>query len=737
VGAGAPDASVKDLGLELSGIQLRSLGAATPLFELASLGLVQGQLDLAGQTLSLDRVSASGGRMTATRDALGRIAVLDALARKPTARKTAPGKPWHYKVGTLAANDFELGLREESVSPAASLDLARLRLEARGLSDDAKASVPLSMSFNARQGGRFEASGWMQPATQNADIRFKLSELSLLPAQPYVAQKSSLLLASGQASMQGRFLLQQGKPKVEAGFAIKNLLLNEAQTRERFLGWTLLSGRQLVATPQQVDLNELSLDGLGAKLIIFKDRSTNVAKLLKPDDALALAQPAEPSQAASAPPLQFSLGRARISNSNMEFADLSLALPFGARIHELNGFLTGVSSRPEALTQIELNGKVDEFGLARAVGQIKPLAPPDFTDLRVIFRNVEMTSLTPYSATFAGRKIESGKLSLELEYKVKQRQLLGDNKVIMDQLTLGERVDSPGAMSLPLDLALAILRDADGKVDLGLPVSGSLDDPQFSYGQLVWKALVNVLGKIATAPFRALGALLGIEADKLDKIVFDAGSVELLPPEREKLLNLSRLLAQRAGLVLAVHGDYSPQLDGEAIKSLRLRRAVALQSGRSLAEGEDPGPIALAQPATRVALEKLYAGRLGGAALQALKQRHAQANPEATPASATGRLVAGLTSAFKPSPKPLSAQESAQLRGADLHGLLAQALLAADTVDEAALQQIGAARAAAIQRELAGRGVTAERVRLAEPRTQVGDGNAVTVEIGLGAPARP
>jgi hypothetical protein len=136
---------------------------------------------------------------------------------------------------------------------------------------------------------------------------------------------------------------------------------------------------------------------------------------------------------------------------------------------------------------------------------------------------------------FAGYKIASGKISLDLNYKVRNGQLEGDNQVVIDQLTLGERVDSPDALKLPLELAIAILKDSNGRIDLGLPVSGSLDDPQFSYGAVIWKAVVNVLTRIVTAPFRALGALFGGDGAKLEAIDFDPGSAAILPPEREKL----------------------------------------------------------------------------------------------------------------------------------------------------------------------------------------------------------
>jgi hypothetical protein len=301
----------------------------------------------------------------------------------------------------------------------------------------------------------------------------------------------------------------------------------------------------------------------------------------------------------------------------------------------------------------------------------------------------------------------------------------------MDKLTLGERVESPTAMSLPLDLAIAILSDSDGRIDLGLPVSGSLDDPQFSYGQIIWKAVVNVITKVVTAPFRALGAALGINGDKLDKIAFDSGSAELAPPEQEKLANLAKLLAKRQGLAISVRADFDPKLDRDAIKEWQLRRAVAQQNGRTLTADEDPGPISTAQPATREALEALFEKRLGAQALASLQQRFQQANPDPAPANGPGRLVSRLSSLFKAKPAPLSADEAQRLRGADLHALMLQALLDADVVDDARLRALAARRADAVRSGLVKLGVGVDRVRLEEAQTTSGRDGSVDVALSM------
>ena len=188
-----------------------------------------------------------------------------------------------------------------------------------------------------------------------------------------------------------------------------------------------------------------------------------------------------------------SIETVRIENAALEFADLSLKPQFGTQIHSLTGVINGVSTNASAIAQVELDGKVDDYGAARIRGSVQPFKATNFTDLKLAFTNLEMNRLTPYSGKFAGRRIDSGKLSVDLEYKIKQRQLSGENKFVINKLKLGEKVDSAEAANLPLDLAIAILEDSDGVIDLDLPITGSLDDPKFSYGSIVWKAIRNAV----------------------------------------------------------------------------------------------------------------------------------------------------------------------------------------------------------------------------------------------------
>ena len=352
--------------------------------------------------------------------------------------------------------------------------------------------------------------------------------------------------------------------------------------------------------------------------------------------------------------------------------------------------------------------------------------PADFLDIKVAFDNIEMTRLTPYSATFAGRRITSGKLTLDLEYKIVNRRLIGDNRIIMDRLTLGDRVESPQARNLPLDLAIVILEDSNGRIDLGLPVSGSLDDPKFSYRRIIWKAVVNVVTKIVTAPFRALGAIFGGD-DEVDGLVFEAGRGILTPPEREKAAAFAASMAKHPKLAAALHGTWS-DIDRTALQDLQLRRAIARRLGLS-AEG-DPGLLTPEQPKVKAALEDLYVSRFGNGNLAALQEGFRKANPGQLETTASGRFLSVLTGLVGTKPT-LSEKEVAAMKGRDFHELLYGKLQRAETVSDATLEKLAQSRGEAVMAELLAAHAPAKRLTLREPEKVDADKNEIPVKIDM------
>ena len=717
-------------------------GTQTP-FKLAQLGFTEGKIDLAAHTVHLGAVTASGAQIDLARNRHGEFAIAQKLPvfadSKADAGKDAPSTPWTTTVDKVELSKF--GARVDDAGTGIKVNVQDARLSLHNASNDMKQALPFELGVGLREGGLLTASGKFVPGTGAVDAQLNLKQLALAPVQPLLAQHLKLKLAGGAVSGSGRLTTGGGAPKAPklryvGGVDIAGLVLNETDGK-RFASWKSVRADKLTASvgPDFVDIPELRVVEPNAQLIIENDRSLNAQRLLvkAPEPATA---PAPATATATAPAADAGfpvrVRRVRLQNAKLDFADLSLRPQFAAKIYELNGVVTGLSTRRDARSQIELDGRIDEFGLARVRGQLNPFAPTDNTDLNVVFKNVDMVSASPYTMKFAGYKVAEGKISLDLQYKVRNRQLDGTNQIVLDKLTLGERIDSPDALKLPLELALAILKDSDGRIDLGLPVSGDMNDPQFSYGALIWKAVGNVLTKIVTAPFRALGNLLGISADKLESIDFDAGSAVLLPPEREKLKQVAHILAKREQLKLAVPGQYS-DTDGAALRAQAVRRAVAAKAGIKLEAGEEPGPLNLGERKIRGALRELYAERFGKAELDKQKKAAESAVPATAAASSASAPAAAKIPVLQRLGKLIEGEPQVADTGAFYSGLREQ-LEAKQPLPADALSKLGAQRSAAILAALQQDGTPPARVSAGAPeKTDAAPGKLVGVKLGLAA----
>ncbi len=775
LGGPGPALDVHDLDLRLDGLELAS-GGSPPWLALDALRLEGGRLDLEARRAHAARLRLQGGRLALARARDGSLALARAFTpRTPTtppapaaggadagaaARRApkrtavaaaAPATPaWQAGLQALQLEGWQAAWTDAAVTPAARLGLADLQLELRDLGSDLRQPVALRAGARVGSGGRLALHGHVTPqagatAAPRADLQLRIDGLALAAAQPYLEGLTLLRLAAGEARTAGRLRWHGSAWSYVGSAGLSGLRVEAAGRTEPFLQLARLDAPRLALSPDRIDLGSLRLDGLAAELVIDRERRINLAQLGRTPAAAAGAAASAAAAVAVAPSVpaaaatdgssgtavataagtlpRLVLDRLRLVDARLDFADLSLALPFAARVEQLNGEIAGLDSGAGAPpASIELTGRVAPDGLARARGSLQPLAPAAFSDVQVVFRNVEMTTLTPYTATFAGRRIASGRLSLDLDYKLRERRLQGDNRVVMERLALGERIDSPTATSLPLDLAIALLQDADGRIDLGLPVSGSLDDPQFSYGALVWKVVVNVLTRVVTAPFRALGALFGGDdalAEGTGRIAFDAGRATLLPPEREKLARLAATLAQRPGLALQLPAATAPA-DRDALRELQLRRRLAALEGRALAADGDPGPLALQLPATQAALEQHFVQRFGA---PALAQWRAQARAAAAAAGAAASAPAARAAATTPA--PVTPVDPVQAEA------LWQHLLRAEEVDAAALAALGEARGAAMGDALVAAGLDRARLRTGGPDPADAAAGSVVVGIGL------
>jgi hypothetical protein len=727
-----------------------------PPFKLAQLGFTDGTLDLATHRAVIGRVYAEGGQLQVTRDRQGAIAIPGLWPRTAASGARAapppstPGPAWSVVAKTAELSRVSADVQDEG--SRVKVHVNDLAVKIAGAGSDLKQAVKFDANLALREGGQLSAQGSVVPGSGAVQADVRVRQLALAPLQPLLAQYVKLKIAGGNVSAQGR--ITGGGTGKGAGLRyvgalnVAALRLNE-DDGDVFAEWRDVGADKLTASigPNRLEIPELRVVDLDTKLGIEPDRSFNAARLLV-QPASDGAKPPVATTAASPnnDPFPVRVRRVRFQNAKLDFTDLSLRPQFAAKVYELNGVVSGLSSSRTARAQIELDGRVDEFGSARVRGELNPFAPRNNTDVNVVFKNVDMVPTSPYAMKFAGYRIAEGKISLDLQYKIRDGQLEGTNQIVIDNLRLGERVDSPDALKLPLDLAIAILKDRDGRIDLGLPVSGDLNDPQFSYSAVIWKAVGNLLTRIVTAPFRALGRLFGGgSGEQLESVTFDAGSDKLAPPEREKLQHVAQALAKRPQLKLSVPAQYGETADGAALRARAVRLEIDRRAGIKLQPGEAAGPLDLGNRAVRSAIRELYAAGFGDAALDQQKKAAESAAP--APAAGAGAAcgAASASAASEPAAKqqslPLWQRVGKMIQGepqvADataFYRSLVQQLDAKQPLPEGELARLGTQRAEAVVAALKTAGVDPSRVAAAPPeKVESEAGKPVALKLGLAA----
>lgn len=324
-----------------------------------------------------------------------------------------------------------------------------------------------------------------------------------------------------------------------------------------------------------LSIGKVSLKQPYARFMINEDRTTNVDDLLIPQPATAQSNAPTKSQApvSSDKPLGIRIGAIDINDGSANFADFSLTPNFATAIQQLNGQIGTIDNRQPKPAKVDIKGKVDRYAPVTIKGALNPFDPMASLDIATSFKRVELTTLTPYSGKFAGFRIRKGRLNIDLHYIITQGKLKAENKVVVEQLQLGEKVDSPDAVDLPIRLAVALLKDTDGKISIELPVTGDLNDPQFSVMPIVWQTLRNLVLRAAQAPFKFIGGLIsGGDAQDLGNVAFAAGSSDLAPDAQSALDKLAAALKERPALRLEIEGTSAQSSDGPLIAQQRLER---------------------------------------------------------------------------------------------------------------------------------------------------------------------
>ena len=507
-----------------------------------------------------------------------------------------PASDWQASLDRFAINDFSLNVLDRSVAPAAETGIREFDLELLNISNTEGASFPTRLSLAALHGGTVQLDGAIVVLPEpEAEFDLIVDELSLEGAHPYLQPQFDVSLDSGHINIDGSLKHNPGELfALDADLEIVDFLITETVEGTRLGSWSSLFVDQLVVSAEEsrLEISEIRLTEPYGDIRIAADGSVNLGRITRtnPDAEGGEESAADDATEASAEaPYHATIGRVTIDAGAADFVDESLPLPFAAKINNLEGALTTISTDSAEPSTVELEGAVDEFGLVRISGVVTPLEVARNTNLDVVFENVDVPKFSAYSIPFAGREIASGRLDLDLGYQVADGSLQGENKIVLREFELGEKVPHPDAASLPLGLAVALLKDSSGKIDIDLPVRGDLNDPEFGYWSVIGKAVVNLVVKVATSPFALLGNLVGVEADELEYINFPPGRADLAPPEIERATKLAEALALRPVLRLEISGVIDREVDTLALRKMRVEERIEERATTETGEEDEAG----------------------------------------------------------------------------------------------------------------------------------------------------
>jgi hypothetical protein len=573
---------------------------------------------------------------------------------------------------------------------------------------------PFHFSGQLKAGGAFSFDGEMRLSpTFEITGGLLVEALALSPAEPYLQQLARLAMEGGTLSLDGQLSISEDEPlayRGSAGVDGLSLVPLDSSGTEPVAGWQAMAIKQLDLSLAQrsLEASSVSIEGGSGRVIIHEDRTTNFSRLL-------VARADEGEDGEDAVPLHVSIAGIVLADSRLQFTDHSLPLPFSTRIHKLNGKVSTLASDTQTPADVQLEGQVGEYGLARIEGTIHAWQPTRGTNVTLTFRNLVVPKYSPYTVAFAGRQIAEGRMDLDLGYRLAYGKLEGSNAIVLHDLQLGEKVESPDAIDLPLSLVVALLKDSEGVIQMDIPVTGDLGDPHFELGGAIRSAIGDAIGNIVSAPFRFLAGLLGAGEEDLQRIAYPAGRSDLTPPQRQRVGLLRKALVKRPELALELAGPFDPDVDGSALKRQRAVEQLAEWLREQGREVEVSTPDLTAEP-TQDAMEAIFSSAYPQTSLGEVRERFTREPDE--------------------NPQGRSAFDAVAYRA---H--LAEAVIAAQPVTDADLVALGQARAAAVRDRLLadasdgseeGTAVEPERIHLAKPREVESENDEqVVMEVGL------
>ncbi|MEH8128963.1 DUF748 domain-containing protein [Aeromonas veronii] len=572
----------------------------------------QQELDLAD--LLIEQATAKPVKEANTANEVANNAAPKSAQQAKTAgnsKKHGADKPWQWQIKQILIDKGDLTLTESSSGKPQARQLSDLKLALGplGSKGEQPSKLTLATHFNQSSPLAFDGQLTLSPFTLSGDINQQGLPLTL--AQPYLADLVRIKVQNGLLSSKTRLDLAttpQGdlsRLTLQGGLDINGLKVVDRVDNQRLLEFNTLAltGLTYDGISQQMRIKDIALNKPFARIEINEDGTTNLQQLLLPQPAATNSTHA--TAGSKAPDFRFTIDQLRTEQGNLRFADRSLSQDFVADIASLGGQSRHISNIPGQRSDLAFNGKVDRYAPVTIRGGTNLLVANPILDIAVAFHNLELTTFTPYSGTYAGYAIDKGQLSMKLHYKLEGNRLEGDNDITIKKLQLGEKIKSDQAKDLPLGLAIALLSDANGVIQMNLKVKGDLDQPDFSIGNIFWDVLGNTLSKAITSPFSLLASLADGTED-LDELPFLPGEPDLTPTQQEKLVKLAQALKDRPKLSMNIRGKVNFNEERPILQRQKLERVLAKLTGN-----QADLDLLEQDPALQEALAQAYEERFG------------------------------------------------------------------------------------------------------------------------------
>ncbi len=574
-----------------------------PLIQLPLYGIRQAVIDLTQKTVTINEAYSKDGSLFIQRSKDGTVNIEPQLPRLAEKLEEAAEKkeeaPWTVAVKKMAYDDFTISFEDLVPADPVKLVAEEIKLKGENITTKKDSRGSLACSFKLNKTGSVSAESRLSINPVSADTKFSVKDIALVPLQPYITEQVNILITNGALSAEGDLFYQApgemgSKTDFKGTVSVAKFATVDKKTAGDFLKWKSLffKGIDFKLEPLKVHINSVALTDFYSRLAINSDGSMNVQEIVKkeegkPGEVPSDGLPEKDKRAAGGEKI-ITVNAVTLQGGTVQFSDQHIKPSYAANLLEIGGRISGLSSKTDSTADVDLKGKLENYAPLEIRGKINPLADKLFVDLSVDFTDMDLSSLTPYAGKYAGYSIQKGRLSLGLKYLIAGKKLDSENKVMLDQFTFGEQVESPDATKLPVRLAVSLLKDRTGEINLDLPVSGKIDDPEFRIGRVVLTMITNILVKVATSPFALLGKIVG-GGEELSYVEFEYGSADMSMQSREKLDKLVTALSERPNLNVDVAGFSDIEQDRKALRQNAFTDKLKAQKMKDMIAAGQPG----------------------------------------------------------------------------------------------------------------------------------------------------